>query len=132
MAEATNFPESNLVLNPPEGVSPDDCFALCVWRGLDQVGQPVVISCWKITEAELKEVIKTGRIWLWWWGTTMAPSIVSCLHPWEGKPDKIREGTIIPGTVKDTWLFDPIPTLAPGEQLQTDFITGKWRIIKHD
>lgn len=79
----SNFPQSNDCLSPPEGVDLDDCSVLSVWRGtVDR--QPVVISCWKPTKEELDEINKTGRIWLWIWGTTMPPAALTGSDPFGG------------------------------------------------
>ncbi len=86
--ELANFPESNCVLNPPPGVSLDDCTPACVFRGNDDGGKAVVISCWKLTQAEAAELARTGRIWLWVWGDTMPPVSVVATNPFtvqEGK-----------------------------------------------
>ena len=60
-----------------------DCDALSVWRGLTQGGQPVVISCWKLTKEELEEINKTGRVWLWVHGLTMPPVSLEVSHPFK-------------------------------------------------
>lgn len=69
----TGFDEENGVLNPPPGMSPDECEALSVWRGPQENGTPVVISCWKPTAEELAEINRTGRVWLLVLGLTMPP-----------------------------------------------------------
>lgn len=79
-----SFDEANTVLNPPPSMSPDECEPLNVWRGPTQDG-PVVISCWKLTEEELEEVQRTGRIWLWVFGETMPPCVLIGKHPFNSE-----------------------------------------------
>lgn len=76
MAEAAAFDEGNTILDPPTGVSLEDCDVLNVCKGVLPNGIPVVISCWKITTEELEEITRTGRIWLMVWGDTMPPAAV--------------------------------------------------------
>lgn len=78
MAVPTSFDESNHVLDPPPGVQVEACAPLSVF-----VDGKHVISCWKLTQAELDEVNRTGRIWLWLWGKTMPPAYVSPDYPFK-------------------------------------------------
>jgi hypothetical protein len=79
-----NFDEANGQLGPPEGMSEDECHTLRVWRGpREGDGAPMVISCWKPTQEELKEIQRTGRVWLWIMGNTMPPAFISGSHPWK-------------------------------------------------
>ncbi len=55
---------------------------LSVYRGQQANGVPVVISCWKLTQEELAEFQRTGRVWLTVMGTTMPPVALSALSPW--------------------------------------------------
>jgi len=71
--EPASFDQSNSVLSPPPGVGDDKCQSLCVWRGENSVGTPVVISCWKVTKEELDMWQRTGRVWLSVVGTTVPP-----------------------------------------------------------
>jgi hypothetical protein len=80
---ATAFDEDNDVLHPPNGISPDEVIPLSVFRGRNAHGIPVVISCWKFTEDELKEMLKTKRVWLIVAGETMSPVFVSGITPFE-------------------------------------------------
>ena len=79
----TAFKEENGVLNPPAGMSLDECTPLSIWRGEVETGSNVVISCWKPTKEELDEIIKTGRVWLIIWGQTMPPAVVGGISPFE-------------------------------------------------
>ena len=88
----SGFQEANTVLNPPYGVDLDDCEAINVFQGRSQDGIQVVISCWKITQKELEELKKTGRVWLWVWGRPMPPVALGTDHPFflpESEPDRV-------------------------------------------
>ncbi len=73
----SSFDESNQVLNPPAGMSVDDCTPLSVCQATQHDGTPIVVSCWKITAEELVEIQRTGRVWLIVLGYTMPPVILS-------------------------------------------------------
>lgn len=70
---ATAFDEENCVLDSPPGMTPDECEPLSVYRGIDDAGNPVVISCWKPTQEEWASMRATGRIWIVIHGETMPP-----------------------------------------------------------
>lgn len=67
------FDEENAVLDAPPGMTADQCESLSVWRGIDQAGNPVVISCWKPTAEEWIEMKRTGRLWIIIHGRSMPP-----------------------------------------------------------
>lgn len=79
----SGFDQADTVLDAPEGMAPDECESLNVWRGSDQEGRPIVISCWKPTREELDEINRTGRVWLFIWGHTMPPAGVTGFFPFE-------------------------------------------------
>lgn len=70
---ATAFDQENAVLDAPPGMIPEECEPLSVYRGEDDNGNPVVISCWKPTQEELAEIQRTGRVWLVVLGRGMPP-----------------------------------------------------------
>lgn len=71
MAVPVAFAEANVVLGPPDGS--DDVVHLPV-RRLDGT----LVSCWRLTPAEIEEIIVTGVVWLSVWGReTQAPVLVS-------------------------------------------------------
>lgn len=82
MAEATNFDESNFVLDKPKDMSYDECSPLCISKGYTEFeGKliPTIISCWKLTKEELEEVNETKKIWLMIVGESMPPvTILGC------------------------------------------------------
>lgn len=80
MAVPCNFEESNEVIDRPEGLTEEQCGVLSVFKAVDQKTQlPCVVSCWKITQEELDEINRTGRIWLVLYGKTMPPAIVTTI-----------------------------------------------------
>jgi hypothetical protein len=79
--ELANFPESNTVLDKPSDMTHDQCESACVCRTQQEDGTPVVISCWKVTEEELAEIQRTGRVWLMIVGHTMPPAAVMGTSP---------------------------------------------------
>lgn len=79
---ATAFDEENDVLDGPPGSTAEECSMLSVWRGRQQGGEPVVISCWKPTPNEWEEMQRTGRVWIIVQGTTMPPIHPTGISPW--------------------------------------------------
>lgn len=69
----TAFDEDNCALGRHPGMTDEECGPLSVFRGNDECGNPVVISCWKPTKEELEEINRTGRIWVIIHGHTMPP-----------------------------------------------------------
>lgn len=81
--ELSSFDESNVVLDKPDNMSYEECSPASVFRGKNESGQPVVISCWKPTREELEEIQRTGRVWLTVLDFTMPPAYVSGVSPWK-------------------------------------------------
>lgn len=83
---ATGFDESNCVLSKPQGFTDEECSCLSVHAGNQPNGLPVVISCWKLTQQELDEINRTGRVWLGVLGQTMPPCWLLGVSPFT-KPE---------------------------------------------
>lgn len=83
MAEASSFDEANVVLDKPADMTYEDCAALSVLRLVDENGQSMVISCWKLSQEELDEINKTGRVWLGVLGVTMPPAFIGGIKPFK-------------------------------------------------
>lgn len=81
---ASAFDEENTVLGKPDSMTADECDPLSVWRGNLDNGQPVIISCWKMSALELAEVNRTGRVWLVVWGDAMPPVCPLGTSPFTG------------------------------------------------
>lgn len=124
---ATAFDEENLVLDAPPGMTADECEPLSVWRGDDDAGNPVVISCWKPTTEEWKEMQRTGRIWIIVHGRTMPPIAPVGVSPFYKQQERRMNGeadsVATPNEKKcphgkcdgSGWVWDPVPTGKPGE-----------------
>lgn len=83
----TDFDESNIVYDKPEGLTRDECEPLCAYYGPSAFG-PVIISCWKCTQEEMDEIIRTGRIWVWHYGSTLQPHAAGGLSPFGENSEK--------------------------------------------
>lgn len=75
MMIAVSFDESNFV--------DDESSAICVFRGTID-GNPVVISCYKVTAQELEEINRTKRVWLGVMGQSMPSVFVAGTNPFNG------------------------------------------------
>ena len=78
------FDEENCILDPPRGMSNEDCLSMSVWVGPLADGSPAVISCWKVTAEELEEIKRTGRVWLMVLGSGSPPMYITASKPFEG------------------------------------------------
>lgn len=79
----TNFIESNKVFDKPLDMSRDECEALSVFKGQTEDNQPVIISCWKPTVKELREINRTGRVWCYHYGNNLQPHALSGTNPFK-------------------------------------------------
>lgn len=84
MAYPASFDESNAVLGRPPGMTDEECSPLSILRTLTADGQPIVVSCWKLTADEMDEVKRTGRVWLGIHGETMPPAWIAGQKPFLG------------------------------------------------
>jgi hypothetical protein len=90
----TAFDEENLVLNPPLGVSMEECPVLSVYSGPmpQQFSDAhVVISCWKPTKEEMQEIIMTGRVYVVVWGRSMPPICPVGFSPFRPQENTVPE-----------------------------------------
>lgn len=63
---------ANAAYAPPPGVSEDQCSTLHVFRN-----KHCIVSCWELTPEELKEIARTGRVFLSVWSAgQLAPTLV--------------------------------------------------------
>lgn len=65
-----------------------DVYDLPVWRGNLAGEVTAVISCWEVSEAELAEIIRTRRVWLYVMGQSMPPATIEADDPFtRGEPE---------------------------------------------
>jgi len=83
MANAVGFEGANDRLLAPKGDK--NCRDLEIHRT-----EKSIISCWRLTDEELKKVAETGVVWFMVVGQTHPPILVSgdALVLWNGKPAK--------------------------------------------
>lgn len=71
MASAVDFKGSNVALAAPEGR--DDVYPLKAFTN-----GTLCVTCWELTEPEIFEIQKTGRVWLsLMFGKTMPPALIA-------------------------------------------------------
>lgn len=63
MAEPCSFEGETHVLDKPKGMTRDQCVPLNV-KLITYDDSIAFMSCWKLTQEELDEVNRTGKIWL--------------------------------------------------------------------
>lgn len=59
MANPVGFEGANFIFRAPDGVSQNECSDLETFNDGQQI-----ISCWRLTDAEIANVIETGVVWL--------------------------------------------------------------------
>lgn len=72
-----SFDESNAVLDKPANMTYEQCEALSICRATLPDGTPVVVSCCKVTDEELAEIVETRRVWVMHIGVTIPPILVT-------------------------------------------------------
>lgn len=70
MGQGVGFEGANVVFQAPKGAT--DCVDLQVCMNSEQI-----ISCWRLSKAELEEVAKTGVVWVSIQGQGMPPIYIS-------------------------------------------------------
>lgn len=80
-----DFPERNFVFGKPQDMTDEECSSLPVWKGLATDGYPAIISKWKLSEEDLKNIIKSGVIWLSITGNGMPPVSLFTEEPFINK-----------------------------------------------
>ena len=79
----SNFEESNIVFDKPPSMTVDECEPACAWKGRSADGQPLIITCWKMTLEEREEFLRTGRIWCFHFGNQLQPHALDIKHPFK-------------------------------------------------
>jgi hypothetical protein len=86
MIKPTTFPEANFTFKKPPDMAEEDCGDLHVYKTVTSLSMgsvPCILSCWEISEEDLKEIIKTKRIWLGILGNGMPPVWLDGFKPIE-------------------------------------------------
>lgn len=79
MAKGIDFPQANLRLGPPPGMTEEQVYTLPTYR-CPQAQH--MISCWQLSPEELAEVQRIGKVWLIiWTGSTHPPVCVAGIDP---------------------------------------------------
>lgn len=80
----TNFPESNVIISPPEGMTEDEAGGSAfAYKGISENGVPLIITCWKPTLDEIDNMMEGGRVWLVVMGHIVSPAVVTAINPLE-------------------------------------------------
>lgn len=70
MAQPKDFPEANVVLGPPLGC--EDSVVQMQVRRMDGS----IVSCWRLDQEEIEEIVRTGVVWLSVWGAHTQPPVM--------------------------------------------------------
>lgn len=86
MAKAIQFPEANTVFTAP------NCYDLHSWdaptEGEQSKHYPLKISCWQLTEEELRKPQKNGgKLWLFQYSVNQPPTNLQVDSPFEPTED---------------------------------------------
>lgn len=81
----TQFPQQQFIMGKPVDWKDEDCYGLPVAKRFfeNSEGQqvPMLTSCWKLNENELKIIQETGIIWLNIVGSGMPPVSMQVENP---------------------------------------------------
>lgn len=80
-----DFPQANFTYTRPATMTAEQCGDLRVYKGNYPGGPPVSISCFEVSDDELREIIKTKKIWLHVIGISHPPVSLTAESPWEDK-----------------------------------------------
>ena len=73
-----SFPETNLTLSPPKGISEDEVSSLRVYQN-----EKEIISRWRPTQDEIDDLQAGGSVWLRVWCNGMPPVHLGTESPFE-------------------------------------------------
>lgn len=76
-----DFKEKNFVFSKPQSMTNDQCSDLPCFKGNTDDGLPCIISCWKLSEEDLKDIQITGCVWLYITGHIMPPVSIATPYP---------------------------------------------------
>lgn len=66
-----SFEESNCNYENHHGFTLNGINIVSAFKGESKDGIPIVVTCWKMTEEELEEFQRTGKIWILSLGTEL-------------------------------------------------------------
>ncbi len=79
--KGVTFSKANMTLSAPPSIP--DAYDLPVCKTQTHEGHPLFLSCWELSDAELAEIIKTRRVWLWTMSDSFPPTSIEAQYPWE-------------------------------------------------
>ena len=86
----SSFDESNYALGKPENMTHEECDPLSIRVARDIVPNVTTMtSCWKMTQEELDEINKTGRVWITICGCSHPPIMVNGIKPFNGEANAV-------------------------------------------
>lgn len=84
MAEPVPFREANTTLVPAAGVPFENVLEMPVHAHEVEEGITELISCWRLTTAEIAEITRTGVVWLRVLGNSPPPICLEAERPFVG------------------------------------------------
>lgn len=101
MSQPIDFPERNDFIGKPHDMTDEQCSSIPVCRMMTYIpgetpeSEPVQVaahvSCWELTEEELAEVTKTGKIYVKILGHTLFPMSIHGVKPINPGPDQYAD-----------------------------------------
>ena len=82
-----NFPQVNEIHGPPEGMTNEECMDLPVCHVHHPDLQEVFISCWELTDEDIRLLTLTRKLWLWQFGNFVQPICPTADNPFEEQKD---------------------------------------------
>lgn len=86
----TTFEGFNFVYTKPKDWTDEQCGDLPVFKGQTRDGFPCIISCWKLSKEDLKEIQKTRSIYLNIIGQGMPPVLLFTENPFVDIPQQVE------------------------------------------
>lgn len=84
-----DFPNRNFIYQKPPNMTDEECSPLPVFKGRDEMNYPVVISCWDLSEQDMEQLRKTGKIYLMMY--TAGPICPVCVTPFPPFKKPVKE-----------------------------------------
>lgn len=84
--KGTDFPEKNINLGPPKGMTEEECYTLPAYYSKEH---GAYVSCWVPSAEEIQEIQRTGKVWLWVFGQGHPPVTIEAFSPFEQRPEDL-------------------------------------------